>query len=50
MERVYEKLVKDISKMTPEQKKEEWECLKRFNDVGPTVEECLIMNKKNVKR
>jgi hypothetical protein len=43
MKQVYEKLIKDISKMTPEQKKEEWECLKRFNDVGPTVEEYLIM-------
>ncbi len=29
--------------MTPEQKKEEWEDLKCFNDVGPTVEEYLNM-------
>lgn len=49
MEKVYEKLLKDISKMTPEQKKEEWECLKRFNDVGPTVEEYLIMAKEILK-
>lgn len=49
MKRVYEKLIKDISKMTPEQKKEEWECLKRFNDVGPTVEEYLNMNKEILK-
>lgn len=49
MKQVYEKLIKDISKMTPEQKKEEWECLKRFNDVGPTFEEYLNMNKEILK-
>jgi hypothetical protein len=49
MEKVYEKLVKDISKMTPEQKKEEWKELKRFNDVGPTVEEYLNIIKKKLK-
>ena len=31
--------------MTPEQKKEEWEYLKQFNDVGTTVEEYLNMKK-----
>lgn len=45
MEMVYKKLLEDLSKMTPEQKVKEWETLKRFNDMGPTVEEYLIMVK-----
>lgn len=45
MEIVYKKLLENLSKMTPEQKSKEWESLKRFNDIGPDIEEYLIMVK-----
>lgn len=45
MEMVYKKLLEDLSKMTTEQKANEWESLKHFNDMGPKVEEYFIMVK-----
>lgn len=35
MKKVYEKLLQQLSQMSPEQKAEEWEDLKYFNEIGP---------------
>lgn len=43
MENVYKKLVESLSKMTPQQKQEEWEDLKHLNDFGPTIDEFFSM-------
>lgn len=42
MKEVYEKLLENLANMTPEQKVEEWEALKSYNDIGPEVEYYLI--------
>ena len=39
---VYEKLLENLANMTPEQKVEEWEALKSYNDMGPEVENYLM--------
>lgn len=41
MEKVYEKLLQQLAQMTPEQKAEEWEALKCFNEMGPEVVDYL---------
>lgn len=41
MKEVYEKLLENLANMTPEQKVEEWEELKNYNDMGPEVENYL---------
>lgn len=41
MKEVYEKLLENLANMTPEQKVEEWEELKSYNDMGPEVENYL---------
>ena len=41
MKDVYEKLLEQLSSMTPEQKVKEWEELKVFNSVGPEMVNCL---------
>ena len=41
MKEVYEKLLENLANMTPEQKVEEWEVLKSYNDMGPEVENYL---------
>ena len=38
MDVVYNKLLEQLAGMTPEQKAQEWEALKEFNDMGPDVE------------
>lgn len=38
MKEVYEKLLENLANLTPEQKVEEWEALKSYNDMGPEVE------------
>lgn len=43
MENVYKKLVESLSKMTPQQKQEEWDSLKHLNDIGPTIDEFFSM-------
>ena len=48
MKEVYEKLLDNLSNMTPEQKKEEWEELKRYNDIGPDAYEVIAENMPNV--
>ena len=48
MKEVYEKLLENLSNMTPEQKKEEWEELKRYNDIGPEASEVIAENMSNV--
>ena len=48
MKEVYEKLLENLSNMTPEQKKEEWEELKRYNDIGPDAYEVIVENMSNV--
>ena len=41
MKEVYEKLLKNLASMTPEEKEKEWEILKIYNDIGPEVKELL---------
>ena len=41
MKEVYEKLLDNLVSMTPEEKEKEWEELKKYNDIGPSVEEIL---------
>lgn len=48
MKEVYEKLLENLSNMTPEQKKEEWEELKRYNDIGPEASIVIAENMSNV--
>ena len=48
MKEVYEKLLENLSNMTPEQKKEEWEELKRYNDIGPEASEVIAENMPNI--
>ena len=48
MKEVYEKLLENLSNMTPEQKKEEWEELKRYNDIGPDASDVIAENMSNV--
>ena len=41
MKKVYEKLIKHLASMTPEEKKKDWEELKKYNGIGPEVKEIL---------
>lgn len=38
---VYEKLLENLANITPEEKEREWKELKKYNDIGPSVEEIL---------
>ena len=48
MKEVYEKLLDNLSNMAPEQKKEEWEELKRYNDIGPEASDVIEENMSNI--
>ena len=48
MKEVYEKLLDNLSNMTPEQKKEEWEELKRYNYIGPEASDVIEENISNI--
>ena len=48
MNEVYDKLLENLYNMTPEQKKEEWEELKRYNDIGPEASEVIEENMSNI--
>ena len=48
MKEVYEKLLDNLSNMTPEQKKEEWEELKRYNGIGPEASDVIEENMPNI--
>ena len=48
MKEVYEKLLENLSSMTPEQKKEEWEELKRYNDIGPEASDVIAENMSSI--
>ena len=39
MKEVYEKLVENLASMTPEEKEKEWKEFKKYNNIGPEVEE-----------
>ena len=39
MKEVYEKLIENLASMTPEEKEKEWEELKKYNEIGSSVEE-----------
>lgn len=41
MKKIYEKLLKHLASMTPEEKERDWEELKKYNEIGPSVEEIL---------
>ena len=49
MKKVYEKLLKHLSSMTPEEKEKEWKELKKYNEIGSEVEEILKVNKMEIK-
>lgn len=49
MKEVYEKLFENLANMTSEEKGKEWEALKSYNDIGPSVEEILKVNKMEIK-
>ena len=42
---VYEKLLENLANITPEEKKREWKELKKYNEIGPSVEEILKKTK-----
>ena len=46
MKEVYEKLLENLANMTPEQKEREWKELKKYNNIGPSVEEISKEKKK----
>ena len=41
MKEVYEKLLENLTNMTPKEKKRDWEELKKYNEIGPEVKEIL---------
>ena len=41
MKEIYEKLLKHLANMTSEEKEKDWDELKKYNDIGPSVEEVL---------
>ena len=41
MKEVYEKLIRHLANMIPEEKEKEWEELKKYNEIGPEVKELL---------
>ena len=41
MKEVYEKLLENLANMTPEENEKEWKELKKYNNIGPFVEEIL---------
>ena len=45
MKEVYEKLVENLASMTPEEKERDWEELKKYNKIEPSIEEILKKNK-----
>lgn len=48
MKEVYEKLLENLSNMTPEQKKEEWKELKHYNGIGPEASDVIEENMPNI--
>lgn len=42
-EEIYNNLVQCFHEMTAEEKQQQWERLKKYNEVGPTVEEYMAM-------
>ena len=49
MKKVYEKLIKHLSSMTSKEKERDWEELKKYNEIGPSVKEVLKINKMEIK-
>ena len=45
MKEIYEKLIKHLASITPEEKETDWEELKKYNKIGPPVKEILKVNK-----
>lgn len=41
MKRIAERLKERLDNMTEEEKAQEWEELKKYNEIGPTVDEYL---------
>lgn len=41
MKKIYEKLLENLANMTPEEKEKDWEEFKKYNKIGPSVEEIL---------
>lgn len=48
MKEVYEKLLENLSNITPEQKKEEWKELKHYNGIGPEASDVIAENMSNI--
>ena len=49
MKEVYEKLVENLTNMTPEEKEREWKELKKYNEIRPEVKEIIKINKMETK-
>ena len=49
MKKVYEKLLENLTSMTPEEKEKEWKELQKSNEIGPEVKELLKVNKIKIK-
>jgi len=49
MSNIVEQLRQHLASMTEEEKQKEWDELKKWNDVGPTVEEYINDIKENAK-
>ena len=45
MKKVYKKLLENLANMTPEEKERDWKELKKYNEIGPEVEEILKKTK-----
>lgn len=41
MKEIYKKLLENLASMTPEEKERDWEELKKYNEIGPKIEEIL---------
>ena len=49
MKEVYEKLIKHLASMTPEEKEKEWEALKSYNDMRPESKEIIKSVTESIK-
>ena len=49
MKKIYEKLIKHLASMTPEEKEKDWKDLKKYNEIGPSIEKILKVNKMEIK-
>ena len=49
MKEVYEKLLKNLASITTEERKRDWEELKKYNYIGPEIKEILKIKQHGTK-